>query len=475
MSFDARCFWHAKDLASVADYEDAFDVDPNTGRAAIADGVSTAIFSRRWAQLLTGSSVANPPAWEDDASVNAWILEQRKAWAKSINIQTLPWMQKAKLEQSGGAYAAFLWAEVLPARGSGPDGAEGGGAEGGGIHSGFRCRSVAVGDCCLFHVRGGEMLGRFPLSCEADFARDPLTFCSSSRNRQPHPPLHRCEFECHAGDWIVLSSDALAKWLYRLSDAGQPIDWHSLWRQDAYEWTQRVGNLRLLNASERIRVDDTTLLILRVGQTPSASVVEASESAVPTVIVDDLLALQPSVDSGSSEPPAEIAVAANEADENMPTAGEPQTVAQAADATRTRAPRTRAAGTRATGRSDTSRIDPPSYDPPSFDPLTCDTVTCDTRTSDTRTSDTGSSDTGSSDTGSSDILGGEAITQAVDVTAQQDADPEAAAMGVPDPVAAASGTGISTSDPSTPEAAPGSSGETAGKDEPPAASAPDLR
>jgi hypothetical protein len=325
MSFDARCFWHAKDLASVADYEDAFDVDPNTGRAAIADGVSTAIFSRRWAQLLTSSSVASPPAWEDDAAVNAWILEQRKAWAKSINIQTLPWMQKAKLEQSGGAYAAFLWAEVLPLSGSGPDGSQGGGAQGGGVDNGFRCRSVAVGDCCLFHVRGGEVLGRFPLSCEADFARDPLTFCSSSRNRQPHPPLQRCAFECHAGDWIVLSSDALAKWLYRLSDAGQPIDWHSLWRQDAYVWTQRVGSLRLLNASERIRVDDTTLLILRVGQMPSASVVEASESAEPTVIVDESLAREPSLDSGSSESQSDVVVAELADDEHSvaPTAGSP--------------------------------------------------------------------------------------------------------------------------------------------------------
>lgn len=303
MAFDARCFWHAKDLASVADYEDAFDVDPNVGRAAIADGVSTAIFSRRWAQLLTSSSVATPPAWDDDASVNAWILEQRKAWAKSINIHALPWMQKAKLEQSGGAYAAFLWAEIQPL-GSVPlhdtviDGsaerdlsgsssvAVSAAASGGGL-SGFRCRSVAVGDCCLFHVREGELLARFPLTSEADFARDPLTFCSSSRNRQPNPPLQRCEFDCQAGDWIVLSSDALAKWLYRLSDHGQPIDWVGLWRQDAYAWTHRVGELRLLDASERVRVDDSTLVILRVGHSPVSTVIEASESAVPTAFIDE--------------------------------------------------------------------------------------------------------------------------------------------------------------------------------------------
>jgi hypothetical protein len=297
MAFDARCFWHAKDLASVADYEDAFDVDPNVGRAAIADGVSTAIFSRRWAQLLTSSSVAAPPAWHDDAAVNAWILEQRKAWAKSINVHALPWMQKAKLEQSGGAYAAFLWAEILPQGDSTANGANHSDAHSDNASDissktaadDFHCRSVAVGDCCLFHVRAGELLARFPLSSEADFARDPLTFCSSSRNRQPQPPLQRCEFSCQAGDWVVLSSDALAKWLYRLSDQGQPIDWDALWQQDAYAWTQRVGSLRMLNADDRVRVDDTTLLILRVGHSPASMVVEASESATPTLIDDQVI------------------------------------------------------------------------------------------------------------------------------------------------------------------------------------------
>jgi hypothetical protein len=328
MAFDARCFWHAKDLASVADYEDAFEVDPNVGRAAIADGVSTAIFSRRWAQLLTSSSVAAPPAWHDDAAVNAWILEQRKAWAKSINVQALPWMQKAKLEQSGGAYAAFLWAEIVPQGDSTANGANHSDAPANTSSKTasktaadkFHCRSVAVGDCCLFHVRAGELLARFPLSSEADFARDPLTFCSSSRNRQPQPPLQRCEFSCQSGDWVVLSSDALAKWLYRLSDQGQPIDWAALWQQDAYAWTQRVGSLRMLNADDRVRVDDTTLLILRVGQSPASTVVEASESATPTLIDDQIIVAElADPDEPSTSAPENTSASAPEAtSETMP-------------------------------------------------------------------------------------------------------------------------------------------------------------
>jgi hypothetical protein len=324
MAFDARCFWHAKDLASVADYEDAFEVDPNVGRAAIADGVSTAIFSRRWAQLLTSSSVAAPPAWHDDAAVNAWILEQRKAWAKSINVQALPWMQKAKLEQSGGAYAAFLWAEIVPQGDSTANGANHPDATANTSSKTaadeFHCRSVAVGDCCLFHVRAGELLARFPLSSEADFARDPLTFCSSSRNRQPQPPLQRCEFSCQSGDWVVLSSDALAKWLYRLSDQGQPIDWAALWQQDAYAWTQRVGSLRMLNADDRVRVDDTTLLILRVGQSPASTVVEASESATPTLIDDQIIVAElADPDEPSTSAPENTSASAPEAtSETMP-------------------------------------------------------------------------------------------------------------------------------------------------------------
>lgn len=283
MSFDARCFWYAKDLEKTTDYEDAFDVSPQAGRAAIADGVSSAIFSRRWAQLLTSTSVAAPPNWDDPQSIQDWLTEQRRAWAKSINVHALPWNQRAKLEQSGGAYAAFLWMELLPTESA----------------ESLTLRALATGDCCLFHVRNGDLLTRFPLTCEADFERDPVTLCSSNRNRNQQVPLVPFTTTCLPGDWVVLSSDALAKWLYRMSDAGEAIDWTGLWRQDAYAWTQRVSTLRELSAAERIRVDDTTLVILRVGEpTCSVSVVEASLSVSPTdaVFADDHVVVAELVD-----------------------------------------------------------------------------------------------------------------------------------------------------------------------------------
>ena len=46
MLFQARTFWIAKDAEHANEYEDAFELDGERGIAAIADGVSAAIFSR---------------------------------------------------------------------------------------------------------------------------------------------------------------------------------------------------------------------------------------------------------------------------------------------------------------------------------------------------------------------------------------------------------------------------------------------
>ena len=308
MSFVARCFWHAKDLDQTRDYEDAFEASPESGRAAIADGVSSAIFSRRWSQILTAASVATPPDWDAPESLSTWIVEQRKAWSKAIDVHSLPWMQRMKLQESGGGYAAFLWVEV-----NALDAGEA-------TEEGWRFRAIASGDCCLFHVRAGRLLGRFPLNCEADFDRDPVTWGSSTRNRDRTVPFQSLYGTCRDGDWLVLSSDALAKWLYRLSDVGQEIPWNTLWEQSAAEWTQRVAALRDLPADERIRVDDTTLVMLAIGaaatseSSPAVSVTAASRDALllaaaDHVVIAELVDEEPTPTAAVAEPAREAAVA----------------------------------------------------------------------------------------------------------------------------------------------------------------------
>ena len=73
MRFRSHQSWFPKEIDFPREYEDASARSEKLGRAVIADGVSTAIFSRTWAQLLTRTAVANPPPITDDAGLMSWV------------------------------------------------------------------------------------------------------------------------------------------------------------------------------------------------------------------------------------------------------------------------------------------------------------------------------------------------------------------------------------------------------------------
>ena len=67
MRTESRVFWMPKDIGYEGDYEDAFALDEPRGVAAVADGVSSAIFSRQWADILTRAVIAGPPDVSDES------------------------------------------------------------------------------------------------------------------------------------------------------------------------------------------------------------------------------------------------------------------------------------------------------------------------------------------------------------------------------------------------------------------------
>jgi hypothetical protein len=105
----------AKDLEDAHAYEDAHYYDAASGRVAIADGVSRAIFSDRWARVLVGMAVSAPPADLSVSSVLEWLRDCRKSWRSQIDFAKLAPNQLQKLAESGGAFSTLLWAEVVPA------------------------------------------------------------------------------------------------------------------------------------------------------------------------------------------------------------------------------------------------------------------------------------------------------------------------------------------------------------------------
>src|SRR5262245_47090922 len=147
-----RAFHTGKQGNAAEEYEDAAAGNLANGRFAVADGASEASFAAIWARLLVDSFVSNPgKPWHG----LEWIAPLRKQWAVQVDALPLPWYAEEKREL--GAFATFLGLVFRPSA-VGPNG---------------YWRALAIGDCGLFHTRGGRLATAFPMQCSTEFSNRP--------------------------------------------------------------------------------------------------------------------------------------------------------------------------------------------------------------------------------------------------------------------------------------------------------------
>jgi hypothetical protein len=260
--FQAQTFWLAKDADEPDQYQDAFELDADRGIAAIADGVSSAIFSGPWARILTRAVVDEPPSLEDSEAFQAWLAEQRQRWSAQIDSSRLTWYQRPKMVD--GAMTTLLWIEMTPIE-IGENG----------LAKNYRLRCFAIGDSCMFHVRNGETLAMFPSMQPEAFGLNPAVVASVDRKVDHLLEFHAWETTCLPDDLLVLCTDAIALWACQQSQAGQDVDWRSYCEQSDEGWQQEIFALR---DSGEMRFDDSTLLLLRIIEETPAPIELPSET-----------------------------------------------------------------------------------------------------------------------------------------------------------------------------------------------------
>ena len=204
-------FWVHKRGNPPEDYEDAVcpqerhEYEQTCVRIAVADGATESIFARRWAEQLVsavGDGELSP------CSLAEGIFQLRARWREWLAGKTLPWFAEEKARQ--GAFAALVALELNAEEDC--KAAEG------------NWHAAAVGDSCLFQVRGEEVLARFPLTTPEAFGNRPFLLNSVG-------PDENCLNEANSrgtwkrGDAFYLMTDALACWFLRHIDAGgSPTD-----------------------------------------------------------------------------------------------------------------------------------------------------------------------------------------------------------------------------------------------------------
>jgi hypothetical protein len=202
--------WHAfhtqKRGNAPDEYEDAFAGDAQTARFAVADGATESSFVAAWAKLLVeGFVAAKGRSWSN----LDWLGPSRQHWANDIDPLPLPWYAEEKREE--GAYATLLGIAFSCGRKSSVGGS---------------WRALAVGDSCLFRLRGGQLVKSFPLARSSDFGNQPALL--GSRGRQfdtPSQDVRRARGKWRTGDRFLLMTDALAEWMLRRHEQEQqPAD-----------------------------------------------------------------------------------------------------------------------------------------------------------------------------------------------------------------------------------------------------------
>jgi hypothetical protein len=237
--------WAPRAGSSVAQYEDAF-YPGHDGlrharrlRFAVADGASESMLSGLWASLLVRTwckarrrrlpeilDVARA-AWDVELAA---YLEDRGRTDRPIQ-----WFEEPGLER--GAFATLLGVAFSTDHG----------------HHGGRWEATAVGDSCLFQVRGGELLSAFPLKSSTEFDSTPRLVPSRSFEglRVEH---ERGEWK--RGDAFFLLTDAVAAWFLRARESNQ-APWEALATAD----TAWVAARR---ADQSLRNDDVTVMRIDV-------------------------------------------------------------------------------------------------------------------------------------------------------------------------------------------------------------------
>ena len=121
--------------------------------------------------------------------------------------------------------------------------------------------AIAVGDSCIFQVRGTKMISRFPLQTSDQFNSRPVLLSSlPSNNDLALQAVQVQEGEWRTDDRFLLMTDALACWFLRECEQGK-TPWQQLCAFGINDGTEPFADwIAGLRANGSLKNDDVTLL-----------------------------------------------------------------------------------------------------------------------------------------------------------------------------------------------------------------------
>lgn len=244
----SQAFWVPKVGNTVDEYEDAFwpkhtiDCSAEGFSCAVADGATETSFSGIWANILVR---AYCKGHLKESVLLKTLPKLQKTWRNLVGTKPLPWYADEKLRS--GAFSSILGLTLMS-----PILEEG---------SPAKWEAMAIGDSCLFQVRGGCLISAFPLEHSHEFNSRPSLLSSNPQYNDSLAKItYRKKGNWEPGDEFYLMTDALACWF--LNAFEQHTNWWQLVRNlgtpdQVAPFNEWIDELRRTGL---IRNDDVTLL-----------------------------------------------------------------------------------------------------------------------------------------------------------------------------------------------------------------------
>jgi len=227
----------------MSECEDAIGVNETRYRFVVADGATEAFDAGNWSRRLAQN-------WVDREGLLTasefwqWLIEEGQALTESWKGQQLSWYSEAK--QRLGSFAAFVGVEI--------DFTE----------SRPNWTAIALGDSCLVHARGNELMDSFPISNSTLFGSAPILAPSAAAtNSHASNEIAVSSGRLESGDEVFLLSDAIASWYLRLSeqsDASTRDQFGELLNDNNRHGLEEF--LELQRTSGRLKNDDIAIIRL---------------------------------------------------------------------------------------------------------------------------------------------------------------------------------------------------------------------
>ncbi|MDY7006239.1 MAG: protein phosphatase 2C domain-containing protein [Cyanobacteriota bacterium] len=243
------CFTMPKIGEQEADNQDACCCSNDGSMVAIADGASTSLFAKEWADILVEDFCHRQQESVENLYRNwqQWLKPLQQKWINYSNQikqnPNIPWYVKGSQEKNS-ASATFIGLKLHPPNQAGQKIWE----------------AIAIGDSCLFQYKTiSNTILPFPISKSSDFTTVTECFNSLPQYNVSQPRYYKDDYD--DGDIFILATDALAEWILRDIETKKREGKKLISVATQLEFENFIQNLR---HNKLIKNDDTTLCRLIV-------------------------------------------------------------------------------------------------------------------------------------------------------------------------------------------------------------------